>query len=308
MGTVFLKELADHFGRRRFVVLAGIIILAGMWAGFVAARSLRGVSGDLPSELIFLQMFTAGSGFLPPFLFFLSFFGPLIGITLGFDSINSERSQGTLARTLSQPIYRDALFNGKFLAGVATIAIIQASIVLVVIGLGMIILGFAPSIEALLRIVLFGVASVVYMSFWLVLAMLTSVWLGRAVSSALTSLALWLFFGFIMLMLAGGVADLIVPDTAEQADALRHIRIQDIVLRFSPVTLFEEATATLLTPTTRSLGPVVTQQLQGLQSLTPLPLSQSLLLIWPHLVAMLGLAGVCFGISYVRFLREEVRP
>ena len=308
MGTVFLKELSDHFGRRRFVVLAGIIILAGVWAGYVAVRSLSGVSGELPSELIFLQLFTAGSGFLPPFLFFISFFGPLIAITLGFDSINSERTQGTLARTLSQPIYRDSVFNGKFLAGMTTIAVIQASIALVVVGLGMMILGFAPSVEALLRILLFAFVSVIYMSFWLVVAMLTSVWFGRAVSSALTSLALWLFFGFIMLMLAGGVADLIVSDTTEQADALRHVRIQDTVLRFSPVTLFQEATATLLSPTTRSLGPVLTQQLEGLQSLTPLPLSQSLVLIWPHLVAMLGLAGVCFGISYVKFLREEMRP
>ncbi len=41
-------------------------------------------------------LFTANSGVLPSLLFFLGFFGPIIGITLGFDSINSERTAGTL--------------------------------------------------------------------------------------------------------------------------------------------------------------------------------------------------------------------
>ena len=308
MSAVFIKELSDHFGRRRFVIFLGIIVFAAMWAGYVAVRSIRGVAGDLPAELIFLQMFTSGSGVLPPFLFFLSFFGPLIGISLGFDTINSERTQGTLARTLSQPIYRDSLFNGKFLAGVATIAIVQVSIGLIVVGLGMIILGFAPTLEASLRILLFTVVSVIYMSFWLAIAMLCSVWFNRAVASALTALALWLFFGFIMLMFAGAIADLVVSDTTDPEDALRHLRTLDLVERFSPVTLFQEATVTLLTPTARSLGPVLIQRLEGLQTLSPLPLSQSLILIWPHLVSILGLTGLSFGISYYKFLREEVRP
>jgi ABC-2 type transport system permease protein len=42
---------------------------------------------------------------------------------LGFDAINSERTGGTISRILSQPVYRDSVINGKFLAGVITIAI-----------------------------------------------------------------------------------------------------------------------------------------------------------------------------------------
>lgn len=308
MQAVFWKELSDHFGRRRFVLLLGLIVFAAIWAAFVAVRSLRGVAGDVASELVFLQLFTAGSGVLPPFLFFLSFFGPLIGITLGFDTINSERSQGTLGRVLAQPIYRDVLFNGKFLAGVTTIAVIMVSISLIVVGLGMFILGFPPSLQASLRIGLFTIATIFYMSFWLAVAMLCSVWFNRAVASALSALAVWLFFGFIMLMIAGAIADLAVSDVQTQEQAIERARVERLTQRFSPVTLFQEATNVLLSPTTRSLGPVLVEQVQGLQRLTPLPVTQSLLLVWPHLVAIVGLAGVCFGISYVRFLREEIRP
>ena len=307
MASVFYKELADHFGRRRFTIFAGMIVFAGLWAGYVAYRTIRGAAGDLPADLIFLNMFTSSSGLLPPFLFFLSFFGPLLGISLGFDSINSERATGTLARTLAQPIHRDSLFNAKFLAGVATIAVVQISIALILIGIGMIILGYGPSMAASIRIFLFTVVTIVYVAFWLGLAMLFSVWFDRAVSSALTSLGLWLFFGFIMIMLAGAAADFAVTDVSEPEDAIRHIRINDTIRRFSPVTLFQETTSTLLTPTARTLGPVLVQRTEGLDLDAPLPLSQTLVLVWPHLVTIVGLLGICFTLSYIKFLREEIR-
>ena len=46
-----------------------------------------------------------------------------MAIGLGFDLINSEHNRRTLSRILAQPIYRDALLFGKFLAGLLTIAI-----------------------------------------------------------------------------------------------------------------------------------------------------------------------------------------
>ena len=39
----------------------------------------------------------------------------------------------------------------------------------------------------------------------------------------------------------------------------------------------------------------------------PLSLGQSLLLVWPQVTGLLVLTLVCFAISYVRFLREELR-
>ena len=40
-----------------------------------------------------------------------------MAIGLGFDAVNGEHNRRTLSRILSQPIYRDALLFGKFLAG-----------------------------------------------------------------------------------------------------------------------------------------------------------------------------------------------
>ena len=52
---------------------------------------------------------------------FLSILVPLIAIGLGFDAVNGEHNRRTLSRILAQPIYRDALLFGKFLAGLLTL-------------------------------------------------------------------------------------------------------------------------------------------------------------------------------------------
>ena len=39
----------------------------------------------------------------------------------------------------------------------------------------------------------------------------------------------------------------------------------------------------------------------------PLPIDQSLGLIWPHITTLFGLVAVCFGISYIIFMRAEIR-
>jgi ABC-2 type transport system permease protein len=97
---------------------------------------------------------------------FVAFFGPLVGLVLGFDTINRERSQGTLSKLLSQPIYRDVVINGKFLAGVVMISIMMVSIVLVITGLGLIVLGIIPGLEEIWRIMIYLIISIIYVSFW----------------------------------------------------------------------------------------------------------------------------------------------
>jgi ABC-2 type transport system permease protein len=73
----------------------------------------------------------------------------------------------------------------------------------------------------------------------------------------------------------------------------------------SPVALFWQVTVLLLVPTARSLGQMI--QSGGLLPSSALSLSQSLISVWPHLVSIIVLTVVCFAISYVKFMREEIR-
>jgi ABC-2 type transport system permease protein len=63
----------------------------------------------------------------------------------------------------------------------------------------------------------------------------------------------------------------------------------------------------VLSPTTRSLGPVFIEQLQGAVMGAPLPLGESLLIAWPQTVGLIASTIILFVAGYVVFQRQEVR-
>ena len=172
--VIFWKEMLDYFGSKRFLILFVIICLTGVSIAYLASQNLENFT-LVPVEFTLLGFFISPAGSLPSFTFFISFFGPLIGIILGFDAISSERAHGTISIILSQPIFRDSLINGKFLAGLVTIAIMLLSIFLIIIGLGIWTLGIIPNVGEISRIGVYYLASVIYVGFWLSLGILFSI-------------------------------------------------------------------------------------------------------------------------------------
>ena len=167
ISIIIKKELADHFSSYRFTIIFALIAMISLITAYMAGLNIRqALDGAAKPGFVFLMLFT-DPGALLSLVQFVAFFGPLVGLILGFDTINRERNQGTLSKLLSQPIYRDVVINGKFLAGVLMITIMLVSIVLVITGLGLIVMGIVPGIEEIGRIIVYLIISVVYVSFWL---------------------------------------------------------------------------------------------------------------------------------------------
>ena len=309
VGAVARKELADHLSGLRFGILLVLIAVASLASVYAAASTIRDAASNLSgSESAFLYLFTVSGENLPSLLTFIVFLGPLLGIALGFDALNSERSQGTLSRLISQPIHRDAVLQGKFLAGLGVIGIALTALVAIVAGVGIVLLGTAPSLAEVGRLIAFIVVTVIYVGFWLALAQLFSVLFKQAATSALASIAVWLFFAVFASMLVGLVVDAAAPaaDDATNAQLLRHEELSTQLNRISPATLYDEATNALLNPSVRSLGVLVYEQVDR-ALVAPLSFSQSLILVWPQVIALLGLVLLFFTIGYILFMREEIR-
>jgi ABC-2 type transport system permease protein len=290
--AIFWKELADHFNSKRFIILSILVYLASIFTIYVAAQNIRSGITET-TQFIFLRFFTiSGENQIFTFLFFLSFFIPIVGIALGFDAINSERASGNLSRLLSQPLYRDSVVNGKFLAGLVTLAILVTSIVLLVAGMGLRIIGVPPTAEEILRLVTFIIVSIIYGAFWMSLSVLFSVLFNRIATAALASIALWLFLSLFVPI----IAQVVAGANVEIAGAINHI---------SPGVLYGEVTQVLLIPSHPTMF-MVSMYYTGLEP-NPLPLSQSLLIAWPQLTSLIGLTALCFAISYIKFMREEIR-
>ncbi len=313
--TIAAKEFADHVESIRFVVLLIVIGIAAIIPMYFISTDISGSAPQLSGQpALFLALFVVGSQTVGGVttVAFAALLVPLVGIAFGFDGINSERSQGTLSRLLAQPIHRDDVVNGKFVAGIAVISVMLGVLVILVSALGIVRLGIIPSPEELVRVLTWLLATILYASFWLAFALLLSVVIRGAASAALVGFGSWLaliLFGqFLLPLVAGALFPVNTTGTAN--DYFASTSAQQLFLRISPATLYQDIVTALMNPSTKSvlgvgnLGQYVSAQ-QQLPSL--LSLDQSILLVWPQIVILTALTVAMFALAYVLFLRQEVR-
>ncbi|WP_099351978.1 ABC transporter permease [Fredinandcohnia onubensis] len=313
--AIVRKEFSDYITSWRITILLGIILLTCIGSLYTAVLTIQDsleASEDAQAiardSYLFLKLFTVSDGTLPSFITFVGFLGPLLGIALGFDAIVSERNKGTLSRLMAQPIPRDFVINGKFTAALLINCLLFFSLGFLVMGFGILILGIPPTFEEFSRIFFFLLLCISYIAFWLNLGILFSICFRQAATSALSSIAVWLFFSVFYTMIVELLSKSILnPNTLTSTEDI--IGKQGVVLnimRLSPNYLFNESTTTLLSPTVRSLGPLTMEQTIGAVA-SPLPLGQSLLLIWPQVTGLIAASLICFAIAYILFMQQEIR-
>ncbi|MEC3881718.1 ABC transporter permease [Parapedobacter sp. 10938] len=308
--VIVQKEISDHVRSWRFNILLFLILLTCIGSLYTSITNLvnelsKSSSADDP--FLFLKLFTQSDGSLPPFHVFIGFLGPLLGIGLGFDAINSEQNSGTLSRIMAQPIHRDYLINAKFVAALAVIGVMFFALGFLVMGFGLFIIGIPPTAAEFLRITSFLLLSVLYVAFWLNLAVFLSIRFRQAATSALTAIAIWLFFTVFYQLIVNMIARAMAPpEMVLQEQLMAYQQFVGNLMRVVPSQLYTDATTTLLMPSVRSLGPLTMQQTYGAIP-SPLPLGQSLLIVWPQLTGLIAATVVCFALSYVSFMRKEIR-
>jgi ABC-2 type transport system permease protein len=305
--------MEDHFSSIRFLLIAALIVMVGVIIASTVGMGIQEQAKGAKPTLLFLLLFTY-PGSLFSFVQFIGFFGPLIGIFLGFDSINRERASRTLSKLASQPIYRDSIINAKFLCGVATITIVLVAIVLIISGLGLRLIGVVPGSEEILRLAVYLVISILYISFWLGISILFSVVFRSTATSALASLAVWIFFSFFVSLGASAVAKAVAPVSESagggEVNLEMSAKIERAISLFSPMTLYREATSPILNPMKKAakvvfVGPIEELSLSRFQN--PLPFLQSIYIVIPHLISIVAITILCFGICYLVFMRQEIR-
>lgn len=307
--VVARKEFTDHILSGRFVALLVVLGLVALASVYAAAGALRDVAPNTEGvEGLFLRLFTVQGDPVPfSFLTFLGFLAPILGIAYGFDAVNGERAQGTLPRLVSQPIHRDDVINGKYVAGLSVVGLTMVVVTVIVAGLGIVLLGIVPTLAEVTRLVVWMFAAIIYVGVWLAFATLCSVWMRRASTSAMVAIGTWLtlvLFGALFAQLA---ADAISPvDPADPQSGLDNAQTEVALARISPVVLYEETATALLNPEVRSLGLVTLDQVDR-AIVSELTITQSMLLVWPQLVGLIAITVVVFALAYIAFMRQEVR-
>ena len=263
---------------------------------------------------VFLALFTIGEE--TPYLTlrvdtFVALVAPLLGIIFAFDAINSERHDGTLPRLLSQPIYRDDVINGKFAAGLAVIGIVLVAMLAIVSGYGIFRLGIVPEAGEVFRLLAWTAATFVYVALWLAFGLLLSVAIRNTATAALVGFGTWLFLTLFGPLVLSFIAPILAPVSGATNEQIYQSAVfQDTITRLLPSNLYQEISVALLNPSATQVAAPATigQAIQANQQIgTLLSLDQSLLIVWPQIVALVALTVLCFGVAYVLFMRQEVR-
>jgi ABC-2 type transport system permease protein len=307
LSVVFFRELFDHLTSARMLVLQFLVLLFGAAVVYFAAEQIRNTTAEDP--FLFLRLFAPPGQTLLSFVLVISILVPIMAIGLGFDSVNGEYNRRTMSRILAQPIYRDALLFGKFLAGLATLSICLVTLWLLVIGFGLIRLGIPPGAEEIGRLIMFLLITIAYAGVWLALSILFSVIFRSTATAALVALGLWLFLSLLWPALAQMLGEVISPSDIRFAalglptpDTLAW---QQGLSRLSPGTLYGEAVVAMLNPDAQSMTTLLAQ-FQG-RIASPLPLDQSIIQAWPQMVSLIAGMIMLYVIGYVVFQRQEVR-
>ena len=193
------------------------------------------------------------------------------------------------------------------MAALIVIGVLLFALGFLVMGCGLIAIGIPPTPGEFWRIILYIVTGIFYVAFWLTVAILFSLCFRQAATSALASIAVWLFFSVFYAMIVSVVARALSP--SEMAPVYHQLSYQRFILglmRLAPSELFNDATSTLLMPSVRSLGPLTMEQLDGAIP-SPLPLGESIKVVWAQLTGLIAATVVCFAVSYAIFMRREIR-
>lgn len=305
------KEMADHIRSWRFVVLIALIMLTFIASMYVSLANIKSATSNVndPDHIfLYLKLLTTTDNSIPPFHVFLSFLGPLLGISLGFDAINAEQNSGTLTRLMAQPIYRDNVLLAKFASALVLVGFLFVVLTLCVIGAGLLLTGVRMEPQELLRILGFVGISVCYVAFWLSLSIVLSIAFRGAATSALCAIGIWLFFTVFYQIILNLVIRSFLPDPAllsqDQIQSYNEMILG--LLRIAPNQLYTDATTTMLMPSVRSLGPMTMEQMAGAIP-SPLPFTESLMVVWPQVSGLIGATVACFALSYFLFMRREIR-
>jgi ABC-2 type transport system permease protein len=304
-GVVTLKEIADHFSSILVVVLVVLVTASAIVVVSLGITPIKESTAEDP--FLFLRLFTRSTPL--PLVALLSFLVPLIAIGLGFDAVNGEHNRRTLSRILSQPIYRDALLFGKFIGGLFTLTVCLIVLWLLVIGLGLLGLGIPPNAEEMARALVLLVVTIAYAGFWFALALLFSIVFRSAATAALVSLGVWLFVTILWPLFSPALANAVTS----AGDILGVLETQQAFARLSPGVLFNEVVAVVLDPSVRStqqsmlagLGLALIER--GAIPDAPIPLLQSVLIVWPQIVGLMAGSILLFVAGYIVFQRQEVR-
>jgi len=295
--AVASKEFSDIVRSKRFIILIvifGLIMTIAMAAIYIQVIQAMSSLPEVPMPQAFLGMMALILSST------LSSFAPVMGVALGCDTISGEREKGTLKLVLAQPVYRDTVINGKFLAAISAVSLATLITSLASVGISIIIIGVTPTAGEAIRMALFLLFSVLFTMTYYGISTFFSTILKKTSQSVILSIVMWAVFTFVISIVASLIALTIAPpyipgQPLDEESMGRYTAIVEAISSITPNYHFSKIGQYLLSPYT----PTAPQEEASIMS--------SLMYAGPNIVVLVTVTALVFIFSYITFTRQEVR-
>lgn len=264
------KEMTDAFRNRLFLAALVMLVALTLIAVSLGAVTVHNRVAEYEQSVQVLQ--SLGRTDIPPmpplnpiavsknFINYLAMVGALLGMILGFTSINKERQTGALNLILSRPVYRDQFLSGKVVGNAALLALLMGAVGLVTWLALIFIGGVSLSAEQIIKLALTMGMSWLYLLTFFLLAMFFALWIRNGNHALLLTIIVWLVFAFIFPQigdtmdldnqLPGGFFAALGMDKAGEQAALAQFKwyetVRDGVEELSPTKHYERISFALL--------------------------------------------------------------
>lgn len=331
------KEFRDHLTSKRFMIIFAILMLL----------SILSISGGLSQYDQSLQDYKQNtaqnqqSGILtsismPSVLYvftsmnqYLVLIAAALSVAMGFDLISKEKEEGSLKSLLSHPVYRDSVINGKLIGALAVLTVVMCAMFLITIAV-MLFYGIVPGLDDLLRIGAYFVMALIYCGIFFAIATMASTISQTSAMSVLYTMAIVLVL-FMVTSFSGQIAGAImgpapefVPMPVEDAgittpgsdnatgtnDAQHYYEMKNQITEdinmISPVYGFSDKVSNaILYKAGKQSTNSGSSAAFGRYNEPTLP--DSLLSVWASILAMIVELILPLSISYVLFMRMDIR-
>jgi ABC-2 type transport system permease protein len=275
------KEFSDKLYEQSFFVLLAIF----MGTIFVYLQSCEGENNF--EEVV--QVIAA--------------FFPLTGIALGYDGIIKEKNSKSLNVLLTHPVFRDNIITGKFLGISITLALVVFLSLTIIAASDFLVSGKIAEFDYLLRLLIFGVLTFLYLLVFATFGLFTSVRCKTEIESLTFGVLVWINMCFALgptiIMLASFASGQTLFDmTKEFASTASSF------YNISPLHHFAEVTVGAQDLSLYG-GFNVQTDIHGFLD-TRYSLSYLIGYYWQNIIILLILPFLFLAASFISFLRDDI--
>ncbi|GLI47412.1 ABC transporter permease [Methanoculleus bourgensis] len=347
---VAAKEFSDLFTSRRFLLIFAlylIIAIIGMAQGIEryddalasynkamqAADEYRDLQNlgawwlEMPGKPSILYVFSSMTGTTMTL-------GALLAIATGFDLVTREKETRSLKTLLAHPVYRDEVIVGKAFGGAAALGVV-VGLVLAVITAVLLVLSIVPTAGEVVRILLFGAISLLFLVAWFAVALAFSTVTRESGNALIFTLVIVFVISSLLPVLGAMVGDAVAGPPPQRPESPQEVAVDVVYVSSSTgessvhradsrqqapawneaLRDYQEDLAAY-TAKKRTLTDVITllspqKSYQTVADVISAPqersLPESLGSVWAGIVGLIVFPSVFFAAAYGKFMRMDIR-